>query len=227
VVVQFGVAMHEQWFDGRWALDKSDLSPVEVDEWQSVRVGPSVGMDFALGYGFLPQLDVSLDLGFRAAGYNYLFHKEVEDQPQEPKDYSRIPISTLRLGGSVTYSPLPTWNIRPTFTGGFTMWMGQPVDHVVDINMAGPVEAMPAPTLFFVHAAPGGELTINDHLVFFARFKMSFLVAGNRVEEKHLLQEGFLSTTSDPVGKWAPGLEAEAGLQIRIGPFTKERRILE
>ena len=76
--VQFGAAMYEQWFDGRWALDNSDLTPIEVDEWQAVQVGSTVGMDFALGYEILPEFDICLDLGFRAAGYNYLFHKEVE-----------------------------------------------------------------------------------------------------------------------------------------------------
>lgn len=222
--VQFGAAMYEQWFDGRWALDNSDLTPIEVDEWQSVKVGSTVGMDFALGYGFLPELDVCLDLGFRAAGYNYLFHKEVEGSPQEPKDPSRVPISTFRFGGSVTYSPLPTWTIRPTMTGAFSVWMGQPVNHVVDIAMAGPIEPLPAPTLFFVHASPGGEITVNDNLVFFARFRMSFLVGGNRVEALELLGDGFLSTTSEPVGKWAPGFEGEAGLQFRIGPLKRKKK---
>jgi len=222
--VQFGAAMYEQWFDGRWALDNSDLTPIEVDEWQEVRVGSTVGMDFSLGYGILPEFDISLDLGFRAAGYHYLFHKEVEGSPQEAKEPSRVPISTFRFGGSVTYSPLPTWTIRPTMTGAFSVWMGQPVNHVVDITMAGPIEPLPAPTLFFVHASPGGEITVNDNLVLFARFRMSFLVGGNRVEALELLGDGFLSTTSEPMGKWAPGFEGEAGLQFRIGPLTRKKK---
>ena len=57
-------------------------------------------------------------------------------------------------------------------TGAFSVWMGKPVHHVVDIAMAGPIEPLPAPTLFFVHASPGGEITVNDNLVFFARVRV-------------------------------------------------------
>ena len=99
--------------------------------------------------------------------------------------------------------------------------MGKPVDHVVDIQMAGPVQALPAPTLFFLHGAPGVEVTVSERIVLFAKMKLSFLVGGNRVERLHLLEKGLLATTSEPVGLWAPGVQGEAGMQVRIGPFKK------
>ena len=225
--LQFGAGMYEQYFDGRWALDKTTLMPVEVDEWQAVRVGPVVGLDFSAGYGILPQFDISVDVGFRVASYYYQFHKEVVDQPVPERDPNRLPNTTFRAGASVTYSPFPTWTVRPTVTGSVSLWMGKPVDHVLDIATAGPIQPLPAPTLFFVQGAPGVEVNVSERIVLFARLKLSFLMAGNRVETLHLLEEGLLATTSEPVGLWAPGLNGEAGMQVRVGPFKKERRSLE
>ena len=106
-----------------------------------------VGLDFSAGYGFLPQFDISVDVGFRVASYYYQFHKEVVDQPIPERDPNRLPNTTFRAGASLTYSPFPTWTFRPTVTGSFSLWMGKPVDHVLDIETAGPIQPLPALTL--------------------------------------------------------------------------------
>ena len=102
------------------------------------------------------------------------------------------------------------------------MWRGKAVQ--LDNT---PLEPLPSPTLIMVNAAPGGEFSLNAHMVFFARVNFSFLVGGNRVEEKQLFGENLLVTTSEPVGGWAPGIQAVLGLQVRVGPFTKKKSPLE
>lgn len=220
--VPFGIDMYEHWFDGRWALDKSDLTVVEVDEWQAVKVGPGAGVDFSIGVGFLPQLDLSVDIGFRAANFYSVTHKEVVEQPLVVEEPSQKSVYTFRVGASVTYAPKPTWKLRPTITAGMAMWKGK----AVQLENT-PLEALPAPTLILVNAAPGGEFSLNNHMVVFARVNFSFLVGGNRVETHHLFEENKLSTMSEPIGGWAPGIQGVLGLQVRVGPFTKKRNPLE
>jgi hypothetical protein len=128
-------------------------------------------------------------------------------------------METFRFGALITFAPMPTWKIRPTISGGFSLWFGKPVDAMIDMNSVAAVEVLPAPRLAFLHVVPGGELRLNKNLVFFARMNVSFLVGGNRVERLHLLNEGKLQTTSEPVGGWTPGLEGVLGLQVRIGPL--------
>ena len=215
----FGLGFYEQWFDGRWALDRQTLQVVEVDEWQAVKTGTSGGVDFGVGLGILPSLDFTIDVGMRGSGYHFLFHKEVEDEPLDADAPERLPMETFRFGALITFAPMPTWKIRPTISGGFSLWFGKPVDAMIDMNSVAAVEVLPAPRLAFLHVVPGGELRLNKNLVFFARMNVSFLVGGNRVERLHLLNEGKLQTTSEPVGGWTPGLEGVLGLQVRIGPL--------
>ena len=197
--------MYEQWFDGRWALDNSDLTPIEVDEWQAVQVGSTVGMDFA-GMESYRSLIFVLIWDFGLQDITTCFTKKWKgvrrNRKIEPCTHFHVSFRWKRHLFTAPYMDNTSNDDRR-----IQRVDGEAVHHVVDIAMAGPIEPLPAPTLFFVHASPGGEITVNDNLVFFARVRFSFLVGGNRVESMQFLGEGFLSSASEPVGKWAPGFE--------------------
>ena len=176
--IQFGVdsGPYGQVFDAWYARDAATLQVVHQYVLQEQRRALTTNVEFELGVGILPWLDVGVFGGVRSGGYSYRFHQEVVGQTTLPRDLDDTAASTWQLGARIGFAPLPTYVVRPTVHLGVFGWWGSEVtDYVQPPDF---VEVLPRNSLVVLQMSPGGEVSIGRFLMVFARFNLDIAIAG-------------------------------------------------
>lgn len=208
-----------QEFDGRRALDDATLTVVEVDEYQELDNGTGLVADLEASFGVHRWIEVGFAASFRNSPYQFLFHKEVENEPAPVDAPSTTRTSSWQLGGRAHFVPMSTWAFRPTGTVGIGVWKGSRLDQVIATeSIPQGIVPLPAPSLVLLELGPGGEVDLGPNLTLFAKGLLELPVVATAYHEH---QEGaaLLATRGSPDGTWGAGLQLTAGVRVRLGPL--------
>ena len=200
---------------GRYALDSTTLTAVDVYAAQSVESGPSGVGVFQLGFGVHPMVDVGATVGITGGAFEYSIASEVVGQTNVAQEPTTVENSNIFAGPWVSVGLFPAAALRPTFGGGVLWFRGSGVlDH---IQPPDELASFDAQSLWLVNVFGGGEVRISDHVEFFAQIPVSFQVAGDVVQEEKHTVVAALEGIQVPGGASAIGVSVVAGIQVRIG----------
>lgn len=199
---------------GRYAVDEVALTPVDSYAGQAVTSGTTGFGAVSVGFGVHPLVDVSVQGGITGGEFQYYISTEVVGQTSS----SAVPVTTENnswfVGARGTVGLLPTSPVRPTFGAGAYYMQGSGIGS--HITPPDALAIFPAVGLWQMEVFGGGEVRMNDNLELFVQIPVSFLVAGDLLQEESRTTiaslEGLKSLdTADSIG-----VSAIIGLQVRL-----------
>lgn len=200
---------------GRYALDSTTLTAVDVYAAQSVESGPSGVGVFQAAFGVHPMVDVGATVGITGGAFEYAIASEVVGQTNVAQEPTTVDNRNVFAGPWVTVGLFPAAPLRPTFGGGVLWFRGSGVlDH---IQPPDELASFDAQSLWLVNVFGGGEVRLSDSVEFYAQIPVSFLVAGDLVQEEKHTVVAALEGIQVPGGASALGVSVVAGVQVRLG----------
>jgi hypothetical protein len=195
---------------GRYVYDQAQ--PVDAYTAQAITSGTGSYGTLSVGVGVHPLVDVSFQVGLAGGQFTYLISQEVVDQESQATPVVDQQTSLI-LGPRVTVGLMPTSAIRPTFGAGVYWMRGTGIaDHIIPPDELARFDAQ---YTWNVEAFGGGELRLGDHVELYAQVPVSFLVAGDRLEEENY-GAGILQNLKTPTAATAIGVGVNLGVQIRL-----------
>lgn len=217
-----GAGPFHQRFDGRYQLD-SMLQPSEVTQILETTRGSTLAPEVEVGFGVAPFLEVSAHLGSRSGSFGYRIEQSIEGQPYIPRSEIRKAASRTVYGARATFAPMATYLIRPTMTGGVTLWRGRRYEQVVQTPDF--FQPSTTPSSVFLDLMPGAELSAGKTVNLFARGVFGLPVV--RVDHVQFLNNGGNTLPERPVelgGHDTPHVGFQAGLLVRLDPFGGSKK---
>ena len=214
-------------FDGRWALDPTNLQVAEVSVFQEVKSGGTGQGQFEVGFGLSPTLEISANMSIRTGSYAYYFHQEVVGTPEPEGQRFQQPWWTSSLGLRAYISPKPQASLRPSYHAGVAWWSGASPNQVLgDVGMPVYVSALgpfDKPKAMLLEGGGGVELKAGKNVDLFARSTLQLRVAGGEVLATHDGADQLIYDFYEPDPSGPFGLEIAAGVLVRAAPFGKPK----
>ncbi len=197
---------------GRYSVQ--GVQTVDAYAAQSVESGSTGVGVVAVGFGVHPLVDVAVQVGTAGGRFDYLISQEVVDAPVGELTPTSQGQTNLLVGPRVTVALLPISSFRPTFGFGAYWMQGSHISEVIiPPDELARFEAQPT---WNVEVFGGGEARLGDHLDLWLQVPVSFLVAGDTVQELRTTTVSTLEGLQSPAGASAVGVSVLAGVQVRL-----------
>ena len=204
--------------EGRWLVSFDTVSGQFFDsairQYQEARRSGGSDVQFELGFGVAPWVEVSGVFGIKNSPFTFRFDQDVAEDPVAvPGDLIQTPGRTTEFGVRTQFVPMPTYPIRPTLHGGFFVWSGGAI-----VPEQAQLTALDGPVGTYVQAGPGVEASAGRYLNFFVRGHVNAFLSG---QDSWLSsrQEGDIAALQDfeePIGASGGSWGIQGGFQIRL-----------
>lgn len=207
--------------EGRWLVAFDEVSGQffnsAIRQYQEARRTGGSHVQFELGFGVLPWVEVAGVFGLRNAPFTYRFDQDVAEDPVSIVDpVVQTTGRTTEFGVRMQGVPMPTYPIRPTVHAGFFSWKGGSI-----VPEQEPMIELTGPQATYLQFGGGAEASAGRYLNLFVRGHAEVLTSGTWFDERQDGEVGALEAfdepTLGPTGSPSPGWGIQAGLQVRIG----------
>jgi hypothetical protein len=223
-----GVGPYGQRMDSRYALD-DQLQRVGLEQYQFVQQNSHLDVDFELGFGVLPWLDVTGLFAYHNGRFDYLIKQQRVGQPVvvSPRDQQQRTLGSWEVGARATVSPLMTLPVRPTLTAGISYWQGTTWQAFV--QPIAQLEEMQTLHTLLVRTGPGVEVSASPIVNLTVRGFADIPIGGQRsefvrvgeatIQERANTNPDCTPETNSGIACFRPstvGWSIQAGVVIRI-----------
>ena len=171
-----GVGPYGQFMDGRYTRDDT-LAIVERQQFQYAGQASHLDVDFELGFGVLPFLELTAHYSIHNSQFRSQFSQEKVGEPVFLPEETKRAIGSSSVGARATVDFFQTSPIRPTVHTGLSYWTGTSWDRIIG---GLPLEPFEKNTVLLVVAGGGAELSTGKYLDLFARGQLDMPVGGRR-----------------------------------------------
>lgn len=204
--------------EGKWLVSfdtaSNQFTNSAIRQYQEARHTGSSDVQFELGFGVAPWVEIAGVFGLKNSPFTYRFDQDVAGDPVNiPGDLTQTPGQTNVFGARIQFVPMPTYQFRPTVHTGLFSWSGGSI-----VQDQEPLQALPGPSGVYVQFGAGGEMSAGRYLNLFLRGHVNSFVSGTDTwfAQREDGNVAAITEFEEPLGAQGPSWGIQGGFQVRI-----------